>query len=275
MDEGGRNSDLRGGPMSRLKIDEVEKAGPASAWLRPDTRVVDRPDWFQVTTPSSRDFWHNGVSRSILRDEDEARATIARVAAGYRANGQGFRWIAGPSSRPTGLEALLEAANPTRSYGAHGMVAEVDRLAFGATPGIRVERIDLARVDDYVSVSTAGWGNAPRSAESMHADMVRSLGDPAHRTEYFVAYIDGTPVAAGGLLPLGRSGYLLGGSVDPSFRGRGAYRALLAHRIERLRQARVPLVTIQAMAETSAPICARLGFEAVCELRSFVWEEPK
>ena len=76
------------------------------------------------------------------------------------------------------------------------------------------------------------------------------------------------------MVPLARSGYLLGSSVVPEFRGRGVYRALVAARVAALREMRRPLVTIHALSHSSAPICTRLGFESVCELRGYAWEAP-
>jgi predicted acetyltransferase len=60
--------------------------------------------------------------------------------------------------------------------------------------------------------------------------------------------------------------------VDPRFRGKGVYRGLVARRLEVLRERGIPLVTIQAIADTSAPICKKLGFETVCQLAMYGWE---
>jgi len=54
---------------------------------------------------------------------------------------------------------------------------------------------------------------------------------------------------------------LLGGCTAPDFRGRGAYRALLAARIEYARARGVRWVGLFAHPKTSSPIVGRLGFE--------------
>ena len=153
-----------------------------------------------------------------------------------------------------------------------GMVADVASLEVSGGSGVTVERATLDNVDDYVRATVAGWGNTAEAGRQIRANMIRSLEDATHPTLYFVARVEGVPAASGALLPLARSGYLLGSSVVPELRGRGVYRALVAARVAALREMGRPLVTIQALSHTSAPICARLGFEPVCELRGYVWE---
>ena len=56
----------------------------------------------------------------------------------------------------------------------------------------------------------------------------------------------------------------------PSARGRGGYRALTAARLEDARQAGGAAVLVSAVADTSAPICRKLGFEPVCRLQDYL-----
>ncbi len=135
-----------------------------------------------------------------------------------------------------------------------------------------VERVTLDNVDDYVRAPAAGWGNSAEAEQRLRANMIQRLEDATHPKLYYVARVDGLPAGSGALVPLARSGYLLGSSVVPELRGRGVYRALVAARVAALREMGRPLVTIQAVSHTSAPICARLGFDPVCELRGYAWE---
>jgi GNAT superfamily N-acetyltransferase len=251
------------------KIAEVEGAGCTSAWRRPDSLIIDRPDWFQITTPSSKHYSLNGVARAILRADDAPRI-VAETIAAYRAAGQDCRWILGPSSAPSSLGGLLEANGLMLRYPSLGMVAETDHLKVPHDPAVAVTRVTKADIADYVTACVAGWGNSEETGRGIFADMTLALQDPAHALLYFVARVDGQPAASGALLPLARSGYLLASSVVPQFRGKGVYRALVAKRLDVLRSMGIPLVTIQAIAHTSAPICAKLGFETVCEMRSYV-----
>ena len=49
----------------------------------------------------------------------------------------------------------------------------------------------------------------------------------------------------------------------------GVYRALLQHRLEVLKQLGIPLATVHAISNTSAPILKKFGFEEVCKLYSY------
>ncbi|AKU92727.1 GNAT family N-acetyltransferase [Vulgatibacter incomptus] len=252
-------------------VEEVENATVAAIWRQPDTVIVERPGWYQFTTASSRLYWMNGVARSVLSSE-EAAEVVGRTVAAYRSAELGFRWTLGPGAAPAHLAELLEREGMRLMFVARGMVADVPTLEVNAGPGVIVERATLANVDDYVRASAAGWGNTTEAAREIRANMIRSLRDPSNRTLYYIARVDGVPAGSGGLLPLASSGYLLGSSVDPEYRGRGVYRALVAARVATLREMGLPLVTILASSETSAPICSRLGFETVCEARIYAWE---
>jgi GNAT superfamily N-acetyltransferase len=57
--------------------------------------------------------------------------------------------------------------------------------------------------------------------------------------------------------------------VFDAHRGRGAYRALLAARLARLRALGIGLATTHAREHSSAPILERLGFETVFRHRVY------
>jgi predicted GNAT superfamily acetyltransferase len=63
---------------------------------------------------------------------------------------------------------------------------------------------------------------------------------------------------------------LSGAGTLARVRGRGVFRTLIAHRLASARAAGMGAATIQAFADTSAPICTRLGFESLGELRLYV-----
>ncbi|AKU95848.1 acetyltransferase, GNAT family [Labilithrix luteola] len=251
-------------------VHELERAAAVANWRRPDSVVDERPGWFQITTPSSKGRWHNRVVESVMTRE-EAPRRISEVIAHYRALGVDFAWRVGPSAAPSDLGEILanHGMVPTELV---GMAAQVSRVSVSIEPRITVERVGLHNVVDYVHASAAGWNNDPATAASLLADMQRTLADPDNDCQFFVAYCDGEPAGSGALWPVSaRSEYFLGSSVAPKFRGLGVYRALVAARITEMRSRGVPLATIWAMQDTSAPICQRLGFEALCKARIYAW----
>lgn len=76
------------------------------------------------------------------------------------------------------------------------------------------------------------------------------------------ALVDGVPAGGGELALWPDAARLGGGALLPRFRGRGIYRALVAERVRRAREAGVELITTNAR-ETSRPILERLGFGPV------------
>ncbi|MDQ2944319.1 MAG: GNAT family N-acetyltransferase, partial [Candidatus Dormibacteraeota bacterium] len=85
-----------------------------------------------------------------------------------------------------------------------------------------------------------------------------------------LATVNGEPAGSGGLALFPPDGAAItGGSVRASFRGRGIYRALVAARLDIARRAGVSGLAVWG-GEMSAPILARLGFEAVGWRRFFL-----
>jgi hypothetical protein len=201
-------------------VRELDRAAAVANWRRPDSVIVERPGWFQITTPSSKGRWHNRVVESVMTRE-EAPCRISDVIAHYRALGVDFSWRVGPSSAPSGLGELL-ASHGMVEAALVGMVAEVSRLSVSLEPGITVERVGPHNVEDYVRASAAGWNNDAPSTAALLADMQRTLSDPDSACEFFVARCRGEPAGAGALWPVSaRSGYFLGGSVAPKLRSFG------------------------------------------------------
>jgi GNAT superfamily N-acetyltransferase len=63
---------------------------------------------------------------------------------------------------------------------------------------------------------------------------------------------------------------LVGAATLPHARNRGVYRALVRHRLAQARAEHACAAIIQANPESSAPICARMGFVELCRLRYWV-----
>jgi GNAT superfamily N-acetyltransferase len=126
-------------------------------------------------------------------------------------------------------------------------------------PALRVEQVDEASLDLYTRTMAEAWGIDPGPLALANT---LALASPRHAL--FLAFIDGAPAATAGTVMFERSVYLLGGVTLPRARRRGAYRALVAARLEHARDRGIALATCHARASTSAPILEALGFERVC-----------
>ncbi len=227
----------------------------------PDSRVVDRPDWFQLLTPSFRDGGLNEVALARLAD-DEADAAIDRTLAEYAALGLRFRWIVGPDSRPLDLADRL-ARRGMRCERVRVMVAAVADLRVDAPADIEVVDVGPHNLELYARTIAAGWAMDPAPLLDHLRHLFRAQG--AHRC--YLALRDGQPAGAANHFLLPRSLFFMGAVVLPEHRGRGVYRALLAARLRAAGSAAV--VATHARADTSAPILERLGFRDLVELPFF------
>ena len=92
------------------------------------------------------------------------------------------------------------------------------------------------------------------------------------KTRSYFAYLDGeAPVAWSYLVYIPDSPLvLLGGAATlAEQRGHGVYTALVARRLADARADGRAAAIIQADRDTSAPICAKLGFRELCGLEIF------
>jgi hypothetical protein len=84
-----------------------------------------------------------------------------------------------------------------------------------------------------------------------------------------VVFLDGEPAAGGGCGIVGQVARLWGAGTRSAFRGRGAYRALLAARIALACEHGATLALVKGQVETSGPILRRAGFTSYGEERSY------
>ena len=245
------------------QIREEVLVSPRHAFIEtPDLRVIERPGWMQIITPSLTRGGNNEVAHAELSD-DEADAVIDAVIAEYAALGVKWRWSVSPDSTPADLgERLLR-----RGLAFHQVVAmarATDGVA--AVPGVAIERVDARTLPEFTAVIAQGWSQDPDVLAPSHA---LALSSPSSRHRLYLARIDGVAIAAAKSVWFDRSIYLQSGVVLPSHQGRGAYRALVAARLADAAAAGITLATSHARAETSAPILENLGFRLIARFGSY------
>jgi len=202
----------------------------------------------------------NGVLWSRL-DEAGADRAIQDQIARFTALGQDFEWKLHGHDRPADLGARLSAAGFRAEPEETLMIGEIDRLGLKAQlpDGVRLMEVtDAAGVDLFVEASekafdTEGTGLRHRLLAQLAADprtvvaFVALAGDEPVSSAR-MEFVPGTPFAG-----------LWGGGTVEAWRGRGLYRALVAHRA-RLAAARgCRYLQVDAL-PTSRPILERLGF---------------
>lgn len=253
--------------MSLRARDAVLRAPIGSHLVRPDTRIVERPGWYQMITPSCPTSSLNEVMWSKV-DAGVVDDVVAETVAEYDALGVDVKWAVGDFTEPARTASCLEH-HGFGSWGVFGMVCDPRTMVIDAPADVEVRVATGALVDTYIDAMLEGWSVPERDAtptrDAFHAALAAG-----RRLHLVLAYVDGVVAGTSGVhLKDDNTGYLLGGNVLERFRGRGIYRALLRARLEYLAASGVELATTQARAHTAGPILERLGFETVLTYTMF------
>jgi len=224
--------------------------------------------------------WVDGVLRTVGAynfigwwefDPERAVEIAAREAAFFA--GCEVEWKVFSHDRPRGLEAALAAAGFIADDPETFVVLDLEAVQPSYDPPASVEVCevnDAAGAADLIAVSNAAFG---REEPWRLQQLIGRLGDPTQAL--FVAYDNGRPVSSGRLecAPGKTFAGLYGGGTVPDYRGRGAYRALIAARAAEARRRGHRFLTVDAR-NTSRPILERLGFRALATVRGWSLNPP-
>jgi GNAT superfamily N-acetyltransferase len=152
------------------------------------------------------------------------------------------------------------------------MIAELGDLALDAQPpeGVRLLPVtDRAGVDLVADVHEQAFGTD--STRMRHQLLAQLTGDEDNVVAV-VALAGDVPVSAARmeLVPGTRFAGLWGGGTIDSWRRRGIYRALVAHRARVAAERGYRYVQVDATSQ-SRPVLARLGFEPLTTTTPYVY----
>ncbi|MGW4160171.1 GNAT family N-acetyltransferase [Streptomyces sp. NPDC004788] len=236
------------GPGARVERDGpvVRQTGPAHGW--------------------------NGILWSGL-DEHDADAAIAAQIRHYQAAGRSFEWKLYGHDGPADLAARLRDAGFAPEEQETLMVAETAALPAheGLPEGVELRAVtDEAGVEMVVRVHELAFGT---DSSALGRRLLDQLAEAPGTVAAVVALADGEPVSAARLELAEGSDFagLYGGGTVEGWRGRGLYRALVAHRA-RIAAARGYRYLQVDAADTSRPILARLGFSALTTTTPYTYE---
>ncbi|MEW2164707.1 GNAT family N-acetyltransferase [Streptomyces sp. NPDC007084] len=219
----------------------------------------------------AEDGW-NGVIWSDL-DETNADAAIAEQIRHFTGLGREFEWKLYGHDRPEDLGQRLRAAGFTPEPEETLMIAELGDLALDAEPPEGVSLLpvtDQAGVDLVADVHEQAFGT---DSTRLRHQLLAQLGGDADTVVAVVALAGDVPVSAARmeLLPGARFAGLWGGGTVQAWRGRGIYRALVAHRARVAADRGYRYVQVDASSQ-SRPILARLGFQPLTTTTPYVYE---
>lgn len=213
----------------------------------------------------------NGVIWSDL-DEVRVDAAIAEQIDYFTGLGREFEWKLYGHDKPEDLGQRLRAAGFTAEPEETLMVAEVADLTLDVEPpdGVRILPVtDRAGVDLVADVHEQAFGT---DSTRMRQQLLAQLTGDEDNVVAVVALAGDVPVSAARmeLVPGTRFAGLWGGGTVEGWRGRGIYRALVAHRARVAAERGYRYVQVDATGQ-SRPILARLGFEPLTTTTPYVY----
>ncbi|MGW3627925.1 GNAT family N-acetyltransferase [Streptomyces sp. NPDC000880] len=215
----------------------------------------------------------NGVVWSGL-DPATADAAIAEQVRYFTALGRDFEWKLYSYDRPGDLGARLRAAGFTPEPEETLMVAEIRDLPTDVEPpdGIRLEPVtDPAGVDLLADVHEQAFGT---SGTRLREQLLAQLAQTPDTIGLTVALAGEQPVCGARmeLHPGTEFASLWGGGTVSAWRGRGIYRALIAHRARIAAASGYRFLQVDASSQ-SRPILQRLGFAPLSTTTPYIYEQ--
>lgn len=234
----------------------------------PDARVERTGS--VVRQVASAQGW-NGIvwSSSAAADAD---VVIAEQIAYFTGLGREFEWKVYGHDRPADLGQRLAAAGFTPEPVETLMIGETQDLLFDAElpDGVRIVPVtDRAGVDLVADVHEKAFGTD--ASRLRHQMLARLIADP-DSVVAVVALAGDEPVSSARmeLVPGTRFAGLWGGGTVDGWRGRGIYRALVAHRARAAAERGCRYLQVDASGQ-SRPILERLGFAALSTTTPYVY----
>jgi GNAT superfamily N-acetyltransferase len=207
-----------------------------------------------------------GVLWSDLDEEsaDEAITSQVRWLASPEGKGREFEWKLYSHDRPANLGSRLKAAGFVPDPPETLLIAELAELATDAEPpeGVRLEHVtDATGVDLMARVHDAAFGT---SFTRLRERLLDQLEHSAGTVTMTLAMAGDEPICGARLEfhPGTDFASLWGGGTVEAWRGRGVYRAMIAHRARIAAAKGIRFLQVDA-SEDSRPILQRLGFVAL------------
>ncbi|MBA3374780.1 MAG: GNAT family N-acetyltransferase [Actinobacteria bacterium] len=207
-------------------------------------------------------------------DGEELDALIARQVQVFATRGEPFEWKLHGHDRPADLPDRLRAAGLVPEGTETVVIGRVDAVAGEPSlpDGVVIREVreagDFARIAE---LEESIW----HEDHSWIDDLAEERAADPEGLSIFVAEAGDRTVCAGwARFPSGTEfATFWGGATLPAWRGRGIYRALVAHRAKLAAERGRRYIEVDA-SDDSRPILERLGFVAVTTTTPYVWSPP-
>ncbi|WP_326835919.1 GNAT family N-acetyltransferase [Amycolatopsis rhabdoformis] len=201
----------------------------------------------------------------------ELDALIERQVRFFAARDEKFEWKTRAHDRPASLPDRLLAAGFSPEETETVLIAPVSAIAASAPPSDSVvvrEATGEADLRRIAALSATVFGS---SEAAVARELLARAAEDQGSTVHVITEAAGRVVSAARLELVAGTSFagLWGGATLPEFRGRGLYRALVAHRVGVARTRGVRYLQVDAL-PPSRPILERLGFTAVTTTTPYV-----
>ena len=239
----------------------------------------DRPGgWVErdrgvVRCISGPDAW-NGVTWSALEDADVDAVIAAQIDA-FAGIAKDWEWKHYSHDQPPDLPDRLVRAGFVRREAEALLVADLAETTLDASPPADVHLrtvVDASGVDALVSVHEEVFGEDHSALGRVLLDALQRRPSPLAAV---VAVAGDTPIAAGRVEFHAGTQFasLWGGGTVAAWRGRGVFRALVAHRAALAAERGFRYLQVDAL-PASRPILKRLGFVELATTTPYEFTSP-
>jgi ribosomal protein S18 acetylase RimI-like enzyme len=240
---------------------------------RPAGEILDRPD----VTACSTGLAFRSINGAVDIDFEPvaAEGRIAEVGSWFGARRLPWRWLVGPTSRPTDLGDRLRTAGYELVGDSAGMA--FDLAGFAAEPlpdGVEIETVDtLGGLDAWAEIQRLALELDPTRTRAWRDAHDRALSADVPLRDW-IARLDGRPVAAAALFVGAGVAGIYNVATVPEARGLGIGRAVTAAALEEA-VARGFRTAVLGASDLGYPVYRRLGFRDVSRLRSYALAEAQ
>ncbi|MFE6735532.1 GNAT family N-acetyltransferase [Microbacterium sp. NPDC057650] len=213
-----------------------------------------------------------GVRASQVRSASDAAAVVDHAIERTRAWGETrLTFWTSPADRPD-LEEQLRRRGAVHDDTVTVFARPIpgDPIETPADAAVEVVRtLDQVRDVDLVNVPV--WGQQPLDDDGLQRELAEvTTALEAGEGARVLARLDGRPVSTGGCTIVDGFVRLWGAATRAEYRGRGAYRAVLAERLRVGAELGATTALVKGRVSTSAPILSRAGFTQYGDERSYV-----
>ena len=255
----------------------VRAAAAEWVWVPPDAKQVLTSEYQLIAYPGHYQHPTQVAWSSAARPASEVvDEVLAQVGEWGR---DSVYWWVRDDTGPADTETVLRARGATLAESvqvlAYDLASGVPDLSPAGGPQAEIVRDERTLRASHL-VSAEVWDDHRERTPAAIADELSGVLESLESWSDFriVVFADGEPAAGGGCGIVGEVARLWGAGTRPSFRGRGAYRALLAARMRIAQQHGATLALVKGRVETSGPILRRAGFTAYGEERSYCLPAP-